>query len=347
MGQRLQKMIKGLFSGYFAAVMATGIVSIALFFQGQPWLSGVFLDLTVILYCLLTAAYAARAVFFPTETRNDLMDAGTVFNYFTFVAGSDVLGTRLALAGDYGPAWVLGGIGLAGWFALIYYAVLMVSVHNVRPEEQVINGGWLVATVGAESLTVLATSLAPDASDRFGMMFAAYALWAIGVLFYIIFIAMILHRFFYYPLKASDLQPNYWINMGAVAITTLAGSRLADLAPQISFLRSMDPFLEGVTSMLWSWGTWWIPALLLIGAWKYFFGKDRFVYHPALWSMVFPLGMYTVATQRFAQTYNLAFLLPISEIFLWVAFFAWVFVAIAGVLTEAGFIRRSGKDVME
>lgn len=342
MVQRLKETIRGLFSGYFAAVMATGIISIGFLFQKQLWLSEGFLYLTVILYSLLLTAYIARAVLFPKETRKDFTDASTVFNYFTFVAGSDVLGTRLAFVGDYGPAWVLGGIGLVGWLALIYYTVLIVAVYNVRPEEQVINGGWLVATVGAESLTVLATALVPDAPDRFELMFVAYALWGIGVLLYIIFIAMILHRFFYYPLKASDLQPNYWINMGAVAITTLAGSRLADLASQISFLRSMDPFLEGVTSMLWSWGTWWIPALLLIGVWKYFFLGDQFVYHPALWSMVFPLGMYTVATQRFAKTYGLVFLLPVSRVFLWIAFLAWVFVAFAGAMDKGGVIRRGG-----
>ena len=53
---------------------------------------------------------------------------------------------------------------------------------------------------------------------------------------YILFIALILYRWMFFPLTPDTLTPSYWINMGALAITTLAGSRLILAAPHWPFL---------------------------------------------------------------------------------------------------------------
>jgi hypothetical protein len=53
--------------------------------------------------------------------------------------------------------------------------------------------------------------------------------------------------------------------MGAAAISTNAGSTLLLNEPALPFLHSMQPFLDGVTLIMWAWGTWWIPLLLLFG----------------------------------------------------------------------------------
>ena len=322
-------LIENLFSGYFAAAMATGIVSIALLLARARLFSLLFMDLSLLLYVVISLLYLARTIVYPSAVRRDLIDARTTFNYFTFVAGTDVVGTRLAFASQYEWATVLGIVGAVSWVILIYLVVVSVTVYNTRPEEQVINGGWLIATVGAESVAVLAAVVAPQwpAALTEEILFAAYLFWAVGILLYLIFITIILHRFFYYSVKASDLQPSYWINMGAVAITTLAGARLSTDVSLAPFLAAVDPFVEGVTIMLWAWGTWWIPFLLLIGIWKYVIQKDRFTYHPSLWSIVFPLGMYTTATHVFETAYRLPFLASIPVVSLWIALAAWLIVA--------------------
>ncbi|MHB1685140.1 MAG: SLAC1 family transporter [Bacilli bacterium] len=74
---------------------------------------------------------------------------------------------------------------------------MAVTVYNTRPEEQAINSGWLIATVGAESITVLAAVVAPQwPAVSEAILFAAYLFWAVGILLNLIFIAIILHRFF-------------------------------------------------------------------------------------------------------------------------------------------------------
>ena len=48
--------------------------------------------------------------------------------------------------------------------------------------------------------------------------------------------------------------------------------------------------------------------------------------------MVFPLGMYSVATLTFGQVAHLAFMEPLSRFMLWVALAAWLAVAAAFVV---------------
>ena len=60
-------------------------------------------------------------------------------------------------------------------------------------------------------------------------------------------------------MSPSDLAPPYWINMGAVAISTLAGSLLVAAAPQSPLLTELLPFLKGLTLLFWATATWWIP----------------------------------------------------------------------------------------
>jgi tellurite resistance protein TehA-like permease len=65
-------------------------------------------------------------------------------------------------------------------------------------------------------------------------------------------------------------------------------------------------------------------------------------YEPALWSVVFPLGMYSVATQTFGKSAHLAFMTPIARVMLWVAVAAWLAVAVAFAIQITRFNKRNG-----
>ncbi|MGH2515057.1 MAG: tellurite resistance/C4-dicarboxylate transporter family protein, partial [Ktedonobacterales bacterium] len=285
--------VKTLYTGYFASVMATGIVSIALFLNSDLVLSAILWVAACVLLVYFTGVYVLRWIAYPREVRRNFTDATTVFGYYTFIAGVGVLATRFSLGGWVVVPGILTLVGAGAWLALTYWAFAMLIFTSDKPIEQAVNGSWLIAIVATESLAitwVLLIRLQPQLAAP--LQLVAYLFWTFGVLLYLIFIAFIMYRFFFTHVRPTDLSPPYWINMGAMAITTVAGARLYQLPGPDTFLTSLKPFILGFTVMMWGWGTWWIPLLVIIGIWKYGISKQPLRYAPPLWSIVFPLGMY-------------------------------------------------------
>jgi hypothetical protein len=91
-------------------------------------------------------------------------------------------------------------------------------------------------------------------------------MWLWGGMLYIWMMSLIFYRYTFFTLEPGDLSPPYWINMGAMAISTLAGSLLILNSPDAPFLLSLLPFIKGFTVFYWATGTWWIPMLLVLAS---------------------------------------------------------------------------------
>jgi len=322
--------VRTLYPGYFACVMATGIVSVALLLTGVTGLSAVLWAVGFILLAFLVVVYALRLLRYTPEIRRDATDPATVFGFFTFIAALGVLATRSALGGWTLVPAILTIVAVVAWCALTYYAFSLLIFTNARPIERSVNGAWLIAIVATESLAitwVLLAAIAP--AQRPVLQLLSYGFWTFGVLLYLIFIAFIMYRFFFHTVQPSDLTPPYWINMGAMAITTVAGARLLTTPKPTAFLTALRPYIEGFTVMMWAWGTWWIPLLIIIGVWKYWVRREPVRYHPALWSIVFPLGMYATSLHLLGGIPGLSMLKDVAPAASWIAFAAWVLVALA------------------
>jgi len=125
--------------------------------------------------------------------------------------------------------------------------------------------------VATQSVAGLSALIALHWSQPYRLMinFFALSMWLWGGMLYIWMIALIFYRYTFFRFSPGDLTPPYWINMGAMAISTLAGARLIVNAPDAPFLRSLLPFLKGFTVFYWATGTWWIPMLAILAAWRY------------------------------------------------------------------------------
>ncbi len=331
-----------LYTGYFACVMATGIVSVALLLCHVMTLSLALWAAGFVLLAWLVIVYTVRVFRYRREFMRDLYDPATVFGFFTFIAAVGVMATRSALGGWSLTPAVLTGVAVIAWFGLTYWVVSMLIFTNEKPVERALNGAWLIAIVATESLAitwVLLTSFMP--AQRATLQLLSYAFWTFGVLLYLIFIALIMYRFFFFRVLPGDLKPPYWINMGAMAITTVAGVRLLDAVSPSPFLLSVRPYIEGFTVMMWAWGTWWIPLLLIIGVWKYGVAREPIRYDPALWSIVFPLGMYSTSLQLLTHIPGLEFLAVVGPASAWIAFAAWTLVAAGWVWSALTSARRA------
>src|SRR5205085_11893375 len=128
---------------------------------------------------------------------------------------------------------------------------------TIKPEKPTlaegIHGGWLVSVVAAQSVAVLGTQLAEGFGDRAPyVLLSCLVMWLGGGMLYIWIISLIFYRYTFFTMHPSDLTPPYWINMGAVAISTLAGALLALAAPIAPVLQDVLPFVKGLTFMFWA-----------------------------------------------------------------------------------------------
>ena len=329
---RIDRQMRGLYPGYFALVMATGIVSNAALYLGHRQLSDLLLAVNLVAFPLLLVALTVRATRFPRDLWADLTNPRLVFSFFTIVAACDVLGVQLMLRGVLEPAVVLWLLAFATWGLLSYLSFSVLTFVNTESGADVVHGGWLIAIVGTESLVLLGAPLAPHFGALAPLTFVTiHALWGIGAVFYGIFITLFSYRLFFLRVEPQDVTPLFWVVMGAAAIGANAGSTLILADPAMPFLLDLRPFLDGATLILWAWATWWIPLLLIFGAWKYLVRKEPLAYHPMLWSMVFPLGMYTVATYRLSLAADFPPLQWVPGVMYWVALGAWA-LTMAGAL---------------
>jgi tellurite resistance protein TehA-like permease len=154
-------------------------------------------------------------------------------------------------------------------------------------------------------------------------------MWSIGLVLYLLLVSLIMLRWLTVPMTPATLGPPYWILMGATAITVLAGAKILGLPGALPVVRATSGFVEGFSFALWAFGTWWIPLLIILGLWRHVRRHWPLSYEPTLWSVVFPLGMYSVATLSYGKAARLSFMEPLARFMFWVSVAAWLAVAAA------------------
>jgi tellurite resistance protein TehA-like permease len=318
--------------GYFALVMSTGIISVGMRNHNLMTLSTALLWIAVASYIVLVLLTIWRAMAFRKELMADFTDPRRGFGFFTFVASSDVLGSRLGLSGAHNIAFALLAIGSLSWLALGYVVPWTALLGRAeRPVLAGANGTWFIWVVASESVAVLAALLEPTVHmGRRELALLAVLSWSVGIFLYAAAGIFVGARLLIYPLNPADLNPPYWVAMGATAITVLAGARIVEMAdaPIINATRGL---IAGLAVVFWAFGTWLIPALIAVGWWRHVVNRVPLQYEATLWSIVFPLGMYGVASFYLGHADHLPIVTSIGRGEIWVALTAWLFTFIAMV----------------
>ena len=308
-GGRLRAGIADLHPAYAALVMATGIVSTGLALFGWTTLSDVLLVAAGIAFAVLLMAYVWRVAGYPGRALDDVRDPGRAFGYFTLVAAANVVGVRVAMDHHLRITAVLGLASVPVWLLLTYSIPGALIVG--RRQEAVLPrayGSWFMWVVGTQSPAAAAATVASAYPGlRASLAPLAVALWGVGVVLYLMLAGLLLVTLLDDAVAPHALSPTYWVYMGATAITVLAGSRILALRATLPVLVSTRQVVSGVAFLLWAFGTRWIPLLAVFGVWRLFVHGEPVHYEPTLWSMVFPLGMYGVASVSYGRQAHLRF----------------------------------------
>ena len=330
---------------YFALVMATGIVSIAAQLLGFHTLANSLFALNLAFYPCLVLLNVARVVRHRGRVFADLLHHGRCVGFFTIVAATCVLGSQLLVVGEmFAPALALWWAAIVLWVVLTYAIFTIITVKAEKPAlAEGINGGWLVAVVASHAVAVLGAQLAPSmGAIAPRVLLFALSMWLGGSMLYVWIISLIFYRYAFFTLNPGDLAPPYWINMGAAAIVTLAGTMLINASSHSPVLLQVLPFVRGFTLLWWSTASWWIPMLLILGVWRHVYRRFPLRYDPLYWGAVFPLGMYTACTIRLSGALDAPYLMAIPRVSFLVALSAWI-LTMLGMVTSIGAQKRSGR----
>ncbi|WP_204808704.1 tellurite resistance/C4-dicarboxylate transporter family protein [Mycobacterium riyadhense] len=340
-----REAVRTLHPGYFALVMATGIVSIAMHDHRLYALSDVLLWLAGTAYFAVVTVSMVRIIAFRKEFAADLADPRRGFGMFTFVAATDVLGTRLAIALHHRAAIALLAVGVLAWLILGYLVPWTAALgHTRRPILQSANGTWFIWVVATQSVAVLAAVLQPELdSGRRELALVAVFSWSVGVFLYAIVAILVVARLLLYPLRPADLTPPYWVAMGATAITVLAGARIAEMAdaPMVLATRGL---IAGASVLFWAFGSWLIPPLIAGSIWRHGVHRVPLRYEATLWSVVFPLGMYGVGAHYLGQADQLPIVEEIGDLESWIALAVWTITFLAMLHHLAVTLRPTAGD---
>jgi len=336
--------LEDLSPAYFGLVMATGIVSLAAFMMEHRNIAIALFYLNIVQYAVLCLLYGLRAWHYPRRFFSDMVAHLSGPGYFTTVAGTGILASQFMVLRENITAGVtLWMFAILLWVGLTYTIFTAFTVKRSKPTlDKGINGGWLLAVVATQAISVSSALLASRIGQpyRLELNLMALSMWLWGGMLYIWMMSLIFYRYAFFLFSPGDLAPPYWINMGAMAISTLAGSLLILNAPHAPYLASLLPFLKGFTVFYWATGTWWIPMLLLLGVWRYGYERFPFEYDPLYWGAVFPLGMYAACTWQMDRAMEFGFLAGLPRVFFYVALVAWTITFVGMLRSLARGLRR-------
>jgi hypothetical protein len=271
--------------------MGTGIVSIALAIDGAETLSRVLLAIAAAAWVVLGAALASRAASDRPSLRLDARLPGSL----TAVAGTAVLGARVALLGWGHVAAVLLALSIVTWIAL----VVPVLRNLARPSA----GAAFMLAVSTESIAALAAFVATVDSTRW-LLAASVVPLVLGIAAYLLVVV----RFDRHELLAG--RGDHWVAGGALAIATLACAKIGAAGELTRLLRP-------AALVLWIAAAAWVPVLVATEV-----SRPR-GYHLHRWATVFPVGMYAVCSFLVAGLLHVGPIADFARVCVWISVAVW------------------------
>ncbi|HJC60887.1 MAG TPA: tellurite resistance/C4-dicarboxylate transporter family protein [Candidatus Dietzia intestinigallinarum] len=318
--------------GYFAVVMGTGIITIGAGQRGWHTLADLLLILTAGEYAVLVLLSLWRVGGYRDLVVVDLKNPRVSFQFFTFVAGTNVLAAALAAHGHLTAATVLLCVGVVAVTVLGYVIPWLVLLargpRSVLPD---VNGTWFLWAVALHSVAIGAAILEHHATAGTDVLAAVAVIsWSVGVGLYVATAVLVMMRLVLLPVEPEDIDPPFWILMGLSALVVVAGSHIVEMAdtPLVDDVRGL---VAGLLVLFWGVAAWLLPVMVALGVWRHGFRRVPLRYTPALWSIVFPLGMFAASGMTLGGTDRVPLATWLGRELMWVALGVWALTYLAMV----------------
>lgn len=346
----------GLRLDHFTFVMATGIVSTGLHNTVRVWhadsvpgaaaelLSLILFWIALIGYGVLLSGVAASVVRGGYRVlRDEVVERRCAT--LAVVAAGGVLAARMIPLGWTTFALVLIVVSAVAWMVL-QYGVLGAVVGaasrrtsaddaSLRAGLSAFDGTWFLLVVSTQAFAVSLGAWAKAAGGVSGpngtdlaATFAALA-WGLGLLQLVIVAALVAARLLLVGVAPGDEVAPYWVFLGSGAITILGAAEVLGTSEQQIVMPRI--LVGGVAMAIWAFVTWMILPTVALMLWQRSRPGAIRGYRPALWAMVFPIGMYGESTRELGWVRGTPWLDELGTWESWVALAVWLVVT-AGLL---------------
>jgi tellurite resistance protein TehA-like permease len=133
----------------------------------------------------------------------------------------------------------------------------------------------------------------------------------------------------------ARFTPDDWIVMGALAISALAATELLQADPADRTLWPIHALVAHAAVAAWGLASSAVAPLAVLHLRGLLRDHSARRYQTRWWAAVYPLGMYSVATQQLTVTAGLHPLELVARIAFWVAVGAWWLTAAAATASRA------------
>src|SRR5699024_9863485 len=94
-----------------------------------------------------------------------------------------------------------------------------------------INGTWFVWSVASQSLA-LGLAASEASMSRFSTLVGILAVlsWSVGSMLYVGIAGLVVLRIIHFGITPEEADPSYWVAMGALAISVVAGAGIVEMS---------------------------------------------------------------------------------------------------------------------
>jgi C4-dicarboxylate transporter/malic acid transport protein len=340
---------------WYAAVMGTGIVAIALDglpvdVSGTAGLAVVFWLLAVALLLIITGLMLHRWRAEPALLLRHYDDPGMAHFYGapamalmtvgagTLTTGRALLGERAALGVD-ATLWTAGT--LLGLVTAVAVPYRMITAHVVNDDSA--TGGWLMPVVPPMVSATTGAALVPHVpagQAQESLLLLCYAFFGLTAVTGLLILTQLWQRLVRYGVLAPAAVPTLWIVLGFLGQSTTAVHHLGALAPTVvpgyGYALAMLALCYGVP--VWGFTVLWIALCLAITCRQV---RRGLPFVPTWWSFTFPVGTVVTGTSALAAATGLDLFTVAAVLAMLMLAAGWTAAALGSLRAVAGAARRA------